>query len=177
MWKISKQFDFCYGHRVYTQELEEEFSLTTECKCRHLHGHQGTVLVELGSTELNKQGMVCDFLNLNWFKKFLDDVVDHKFLVCDRDPMKTVMYHHEECNFIHNNEYGYSYIDTSKYESPSSEKEYYDSFVIVPFVPTSENISQWFFNIAKNKMEHFSNVWVTSVTLFETPKSKSVYGN
>lgn len=26
MWQISKSFDFCYGHRVWAQELNPEFS-------------------------------------------------------------------------------------------------------------------------------------------------------
>ena len=40
-WKISKEFEFCYGHRVWSQTLNTEFSLDGCLKCRHLHGHQG----------------------------------------------------------------------------------------------------------------------------------------
>ncbi len=38
IWQISKEFDFCYGHRVWSQQLDSEFSLTGCLACRHLHG-------------------------------------------------------------------------------------------------------------------------------------------
>ena len=86
MWEISKEFDFCYGHRVWSQSLNVEFSLDSCLMCRHLHGHQGKVIVYLKSDTL-KSGMVTDFKHLNWFKKFLDDVIDHKFIIDINDPL------------------------------------------------------------------------------------------
>ena len=85
-WKISKEFDFCYGHRVWSQTLNTEFSLDGCLKCRHLHGHQGKILVYLEASEL-KDGMVTDFKHLNWFKQFIDDVLDHKFILDVNDPL------------------------------------------------------------------------------------------
>jgi 6-pyruvoyltetrahydropterin/6-carboxytetrahydropterin synthase len=66
-WSIDKQFDFCYGHRVWSQELNAEFSLDSCLACRHLHGHQGKIKIYLESDSL-ENGMVTDFKNLNWFK-------------------------------------------------------------------------------------------------------------
>ena len=85
-WKISKEFEFCYGHRVWSQTLNIDFSLDACLKCRHLHGHQGKVIVYLESNELNNS-MVTDFKHLNWFKAFLDDVLDHKFILDINDPL------------------------------------------------------------------------------------------
>ena len=85
-WKISKAFEFCYGHRVWSQELNPDYSLDPCLKCRHLHGHQGRIEVFLESSELNRGGMVTDFKHLNWFKQFLDDVLDHKFIIDIHDP-------------------------------------------------------------------------------------------
>ena len=64
-WKISKEFEFCYGHRVWSQTLNTEFSLDGCLKCRHLHGHQGKILVYLEASELN-DGMVTDFKHLTY---------------------------------------------------------------------------------------------------------------
>ncbi|MFB1007956.1 MAG: 6-carboxytetrahydropterin synthase, partial [Sulfurospirillum sp.] len=86
IWQISKEFDFCYGHRVWSQQLDSEFSLTGCLACRHLHGHQGKVIVYLQSSEL-KDGMVTDFHHLNWFKLFLDNTLDHKFIIDIHDPL------------------------------------------------------------------------------------------
>lgn len=85
MYKIAKQFDFCYGHRVWSQSLNPIFSLDSCLKCRHLHGHQGTINIFLEAEEL-KEGMVTDFKHLNWFKKWLDDTLDHKFIMDINDP-------------------------------------------------------------------------------------------
>ena len=52
MWEISKEFDFCYGHRVWSQSLNVEFSLDSCLMCRHLHGHQGKAIVYLKSDTL-----------------------------------------------------------------------------------------------------------------------------
>ena len=55
MWQIDKRIDFCYGHRVWTQKLNEAYCADgdTEMKCRHLHGHEGSVQVFLTSEELD----------------------------------------------------------------------------------------------------------------------------
>lgn len=92
MWTIDKQFDFCYGHRVWTQELDKEYSLDTHTKCRHLHGHQATVVVHLGSDKLDK-GMVTDFKHLGWLNQFLDDYLDHKFILDKNDPILPYLLH------------------------------------------------------------------------------------
>ncbi len=85
-WEIAKQFDFCYGHRVWSQTLDVEFSMDSCLACRHLHGHQGRLMVYLSSDKL-ENGMVTDFHHLNWFKHFLDSTLDHKFIIDINDPL------------------------------------------------------------------------------------------
>ena len=82
VWKIDKQFSFCYGHRVWSQKLHGEYceSGDTSCKCRHIHGHEGLVHLFLEAGELER-GMVTDFKHLGWLKNFLDDNLDHKFII------------------------------------------------------------------------------------------------
>jgi 6-pyruvoyltetrahydropterin/6-carboxytetrahydropterin synthase len=151
-WKISKEFDFCYGHRVWSQTLNSEFSIDSCLKCRHLHGHQGKVIVYLQAEEL-KDGMVTDFKHLNWFKLFLDDVLDHKFILDINDPLFSKLL-----------------PDIKKDELVKFDEGY----VIVDFVPTSENISAWLLKIVAKKMAKL-NVEVSHIEFLETPKSKSTF--
>lgn len=172
-WEISKSFDFCYGHRVWSQELNPEFSLDPCLKCRHLHGHQGKVIVHLYSEQLHNS-MVTDFKHLNWFKAFIDDVLDHKFILDINDPLFDTLVPHckKESDFVECKE-GYKLVnlDIIK-DEPLHIKEMYEGFVIVDFVPTSENLSAWLLQIVQEKIEKL-NVKVTKVEFLETPKSKS----
>lgn len=200
-WMIDKQFDFCYGHRVWSQKLEEEFcELGDYCtKCRHLHGHQGEIHVFLEGPELER-GMVTDFKHLGWFKNFIDDQLDHKFII-DLDDPWFVQILNAKPNFekgmlknltavqalntkegrelkaipvyVPNTEHlaGYS-LDVSELSGP--EQEFYEGFFLVNFLPTSENLTKWMFDAVVAKMSRL-NVTVTKVTLNETPKSRAEY--
>lgn len=86
-WLIDKQFSFCYGHRVWSQMLIGDYCESGDacCKCRHLHGHEGLVHVFLEADQLER-GMVTDFKHLGWLKNFLDNYVDHKFVLDLSDP-------------------------------------------------------------------------------------------
>ena len=176
MWQISKSFEFCYGHRVWSQKLIEGFSEDLKCACRHLHGHNATVNIYLTASELNAQGMVTDFKHLGWFKKWLDNTIDHKFIVDINDPLLAKLtgdlplenYHFEDkliAQKISFNEGLEEHL-----------KEYYAGFIIVDFIPTSENLSKWLCEIVDYKMSQI-NISVDKLEFFETPKSKSIYIN
>ena len=173
-WQISKQFDFCYGHRVWSQELNVEYALDDCLMCRHLHGHQGKILVHLESNEL-QNGMVTDFKHLNWFKKFLDDVIDHKFIVDINDPLfETLLPFYKDKQNLHKMPQNYQIPDlTVIKDEPLCVQEMYEGFIIVDFVPTSENLSAWLLKIVQEKMSRI-NVKVSHIEYFETPKSRSV---
>lgn len=174
MYKISKEFDFCYGHRVWSQELNVNFALDSCLMCRHLHGHQGKIIVHLESQTL-KNGMVTDFKHLNWFKKFVDDNLDHKFIIDQNDPLfATLLPHFQD---------GSDLIQHDYFKSPNLQKiineprhiiELYEGFVIVDFVPTSEHLASWLQKILQQKMDALG-VKVSCVEFFETPKSKSAF--
>ncbi len=177
IWQISKEFDFCYFHRVWSQQLDSEFSLTGCLACRHLHGHQGKVIVYLQSTEL-KDGMVTDFHHLNWFKQFLDTTLDHKFIIDINDPLfATLLPHFADKQNLIDNEAGYKIPDLNRVkEEPNHIIEMYDGYIIVDFVPTSENISTWLLQIIAKKMSRLG-VKVSHVEFLETPKSRSIVYN
>jgi len=173
-WQISKQFDFCYGHRVWSQELNKDFALDECLMCRHLHGHQGKILVHLESDKLSN-GMVTDFKHLNWFKKFIDDTLDHKFIIDINDPLfSTLLPHFSDKKDFYNMGEGYMIPNLTKIkDEPKHIHEMYEGYVVVDFVPTSENLSAWLLDIVSKKMEPF-NIKVSHIEYFETPKSKSV---
>jgi len=183
MHKIHKQFGFAYGHRVWSQTLDIEYSLDSCLACRHLHGHEGLVTVTLAQENLTR-GMVIDFKYLNWFKQWLDDVVDHKFIIDINDPAFEAItgrsIDHVKNRYtldkIEMAKIGYLPLWALRGAAPETEieNEILESFVIVDFVPTSENLSRWFFEVIQAKMKPL-NVIVDSVSLNETPKSQAVY--
>lgn len=172
-WEISKQFDFCYGHRVWSQTLDKTYALDECLMCRHLHGHQGKIIVHLQSDTL-QSGMVTDFKHLNWFKQFLDDTLDHKFIIDISDPLfDTLLPHYKDKTHFHTFEQGYMIPDlTIVKNEPSHIHELYEGYVIVDFVPTSENLSAWLLQIVQKKMDPLG-IKVSKVEFYETPKSKS----
>jgi 6-pyruvoyltetrahydropterin/6-carboxytetrahydropterin synthase len=171
IWKIDKTFEFCYGHRVHSQKLDlPDYSINTMCKCRHLHGHQGTVKLGLESSKL-VDGMVTDFHNLNWFKQWVDVVLDHKFIIDRSDPLITTLIpgftdtpFESETTFQHVN----------AEDCTPEMAELYESFVIVDFVPTSENLAKWIFDMAQEKMSKIE-IRVSYIDFWETPKSHCRY--
>lgn len=158
MYVIDKAFDFCYGHRVWSQELEEDYAGSMKPKCRHLHGHQGKVVVFLEAPEL-QAGMVTDFNHLNWLKTFIDDTIDHKFIIDRNDPLFEMMIFVE---------------DRVDEKTESAAEEYTEGFCIIDFCPTSENLAKWMFEIVQEKMAPLG-VKVQKVEWWETPKSRSTY--
>lgn len=196
MWKIDKQFSFCYGHRVWTQQLEEEFCQKGDysCKCRHLHGHEGLVHVFLENDTLER-GMVTDFKHLGWLKDFIDDNIDHKFLIDGKDPMfwqlvtdvmngfcRKIGINAEGVTLVPvlvpgtNHSVGWT-VDLSRIPAEhvvTPEYETLEGYMVVDFVPTSENLSKWLFDAAQAKMAKLG-IRVAQIDWFETPKSRSSY--
>ncbi len=80
--RVTKTIDFCYGHRL----------LDYGGKCRNLHGHNGVLEVDVESNELDDLGLVMDFNEIrDVVKGWVDDNLDHKMLLCRRDPVAPVL--------------------------------------------------------------------------------------
>jgi len=176
---IDKTFEFCYGHRVWTQKLNGEYAADLKCACRHLHGHEGKMQVYLRSPtgELDPTGMVTDFRHLEWLKKWINTYIDHQFIIDKNDPLYTQLigdkillpvYVPETTHIA-----GWNIrLDGIKQDTP--EYEYLEGFLIVDFVPTSENLSSWMAELVEVKMSKL-NVTVDRIDWWETPKSRSVF--
>jgi 6-pyruvoyltetrahydropterin/6-carboxytetrahydropterin synthase len=78
MFKVTKHIEFCYGHRL----------LNYEGKCRHLHGHNGRVEVDIQTDKLDPRGMVHDFSDIKEvIKNWIDETLDHRMLLHKDDPI------------------------------------------------------------------------------------------
>ena len=90
-YQVTKTFEFSYGHRL----------LNHDGKCRYLHGHNGVVEVDIESEKLDAMGMVIDFGDINEVvKKWVDENLDHRMLLCREDPMVEVMRANNEPLFV-----------------------------------------------------------------------------
>jgi len=77
MFLVTRQIDFCYGHRL----------LDYSGKCRHLHGHNGKVLISIEASGLNNRGMVLDFSEIKQVvSRWIDDNLDHRMILHRDDP-------------------------------------------------------------------------------------------
>ncbi len=77
MFRVTREIDFCYGHRL----------LNYDGKCKYLHGHNGRAVVTIQSPKLDARGMVIDFSDIkrivsNW----IDENLDHRMILHRDDP-------------------------------------------------------------------------------------------
>ncbi len=78
MYRVSREIDFCYGHRL----------LNYEGKCRYLHGHNGKAVISIESDKLDDRGMVLDFSDIKQVvSKWIDDNLDHRMILNRKDPV------------------------------------------------------------------------------------------
>lgn len=176
-WIIDKAFEFCYGHRVWTQKLNGEYAADLKCACRHLHGHEGRMQVHLTASDLDNTGMITDFRHLEWLKKWINEYIDHQFIIDQNDPLYNQLIGDKSLINAYVPDTSFcagSTVDLSNLDPNTPEYEYYEGFFIVDFVPTSENLSKWMADLVESKMSKLG-VTVDHVTWYETPKSCSVY--
>ena len=81
-YKVTRVIDFCYGHRLLNYDGE----------CRHLHGHNGRVEVDIEAHETDYRGMVVDFSDVkDIVKTWIDDNLDHRMILHRDDPLVAVL--------------------------------------------------------------------------------------
>jgi len=72
MYTIKKEFHFSSAHQLN--------GLPDTHPCSRLHGHNYVLTVYLKSETLNETGFVKDYRELDFIKKYVDEVLDHQFL-------------------------------------------------------------------------------------------------
>jgi 6-pyruvoyltetrahydropterin/6-carboxytetrahydropterin synthase len=82
MFRVSREIDFCYGHRL----------LNHGGKCRHLHGHSARAVVTLQSPTLDGCGMVLDFAEIKRVVGgWIDERFDHRMILQRSDPLAAIL--------------------------------------------------------------------------------------
>lgn len=185
MYTIFKSFNIAYGHSVWKQRLNETLSENCTLACRYQHGHNADVTIFVEAETLDDKGMVLDFKELGFAKRFLDTVVDHKMIIDIDDPMLTKFYpvlnnlditvRGSIYKFLEFHEDGNYYtIWPHRYRDLSyREIEVYSGIIIVPFIPTAENLAKWVFEYTQGVLDNFAKV--KKVQLWETPKACAEY--
>ena len=78
MYSVTKRIDFCYGHRL----------LNYDGVCKHPHGHNAVVEIEIRTESLDERHMVCDFSDIKRdIKGWIDRELDHKMILHRDDPL------------------------------------------------------------------------------------------
>lgn len=125
MFQVTRQIDFCYGHRL----------LNHEGKCRFLHGHNGRVVITLEAESLDHNGMVVDFgLIKRQLSHWIDENLDHRMILSRRDPAAELLIQAGEpiylidvnptaeniAKLIHDAalEFGFPIVETRLWETP-----------------------------------------------------------
>jgi 6-pyruvoyltetrahydropterin/6-carboxytetrahydropterin synthase len=91
MFRVTREMFFCYGHRL----------LNYDGKCRHLHGHNGRVVITLEAERLDGLGMVMDFgLLKRVVGGWIDESLDHKMLLHKDDPALPLLREQGEPVFV-----------------------------------------------------------------------------
>ncbi len=82
MFRVTREIEFCYGHRL----------LNYDGKCRHLHGHNGKAVITLQGESLDERGMLVDFSDIKrHVQSWIDETLDHTMLLRHDDPLLPVL--------------------------------------------------------------------------------------
>jgi 6-pyruvoyltetrahydropterin/6-carboxytetrahydropterin synthase len=82
MYSVTKRIEFCYGHRL----------LDYDGVCKHPHGHNAVVEIEVRTAQLDTRNMVCDFSDIKRVVKgWIDKELDHRMLLRHDDPLVTAL--------------------------------------------------------------------------------------
>lgn len=115
-------------------------------KCKNIHGHRWRVVVQVSATSLledkQNQGMVADFKDVNEALNQLLNTFDHT-LIYEKDSLKPAL------------------------KKLLQEEDF--ALREVPFRPTAENFSRFFYEELKKSMN------VTQVSVYETPNNCATY--
>ena len=124
-------------------------------KCRNLHGHRYKITVGVNDKVISvpgasDEGMVIDFSDLkDIMMQEIDGGFDHGFVLYNQDPL----------------------VSFFKAQLDAGMK-----VILVPFIPTAENLAKHWFEILKFKLTA-RQISIEFVEVYETPTSTAKYTN
>jgi 6-pyruvoyltetrahydropterin/6-carboxytetrahydropterin synthase len=143
MIEVTKVIEWDMGHRVPNHKS----------KCRNPHGHRYRLELTVGgdleaAAGNSSEGMVFDFGDIKkLMTQHVHDVIDHGFMIYEGDTIMRSFF--SNC---HDDEF---------------------CVLVVPFIPTAENISAWCYQQLR---PHFpDSIEIVNVRVFETPNSWADY--
>lgn len=113
-------------------------------KCRNLHGHRWRVQIEIAGEELKEDGMVVDFTEVKNALREMTEYLDH-CLIIEKNSLKPLTY------------------------QALQEEDF--RIVEVPFRPTAEHFSRYFFEQMEQR-----GYQVYRAVVYETPNNCAAYG-
>jgi 6-pyruvoyltetrahydropterin/6-carboxytetrahydropterin synthase len=121
MYAVTKRIEFCYGHRL----------LDYDGICKHPHGHNAVVEIEIKAEGLDARNMVVDFGDIRRvMKTWIDRELDHKMILRQDDPLVASLHALGEPVFV---------IDTN---------------------PTAERIARLIYDVSRERKLNVSRVTV-----------------
>jgi 6-pyruvoyltetrahydropterin/6-carboxytetrahydropterin synthase len=82
MYSVTKRIEFCYGHRL----------MNYDGVCRHPHGHNAIVEIDIHAEQLDARNMVADFGEIKTIVKgWIDRELDHKMILRTDDPLAAAL--------------------------------------------------------------------------------------
>lgn len=174
---FDKTLNFCYGHRVYSPELDIYPKENLQCKCKHLHGHEARVQIFLEFDIINVD-TVLDCSSLDWLDQWINKFIDHRFIIDINDPLYARLINKDvEIVDVLLPDTGLFVGFVPKLDNIKKDAlkdDLYGSFFIVNFIPTFENLSSWIFGIVESKMKPL-NINIVRVEWQCTYNSKISY--
>ncbi len=147
----TRYHDISTGHRVYGHEN----------KCRHLHGHNYRIHFTCTGA-LDTVGRVIDFgVIKERLCMWLEEQWDHKFLLWAADPL---------CRLAS----GFIHTSLPEHDLIGVEKTLAESFVVVPFNPTAENMALYLLHVIGPQRLAGTGVVLAEVKIEETMKCSAV---
>lgn len=168
------------GNTLITREISIDMAhrVTNHAgKCRNVHGHRYTIKIGVEGIPFNEgeqnpqEGMLIDFGFIkDEMLQVIDRVCDHGMMLWRQDELVIMTLSNEELQFIDDKivSCGYGAITRQKF---------WGNIIVVPFVPTAENLAKWWFDLLKLRVYERSGGLskLQFVQVFETPNCTATY--